>query len=143
LAAAASALSWGTVTRRTTEDASRLALIAAWHLRFRKFAARTIENEYLRNSFDVRDGADKIHMLLAMSQGRCGSLILYEIRSSSCAEPSTMVAVVGTHICHTYGLARPSRTRICPTSSPLALSSRTADRDCRTVCLQFHEGKST
>jgi hypothetical protein len=38
---------------------------------------RTIENEYLRNPFDVRDGADKIHRLLAMAKGWCGSLILH------------------------------------------------------------------
>jgi hypothetical protein len=30
-------------------------------------AARTIENEYLRNPFDVRDGADKVHWLSAMA----------------------------------------------------------------------------
>jgi len=33
------------------------------HLRLCVFAARTIENEYLRNPFDVQDGADKIHRL--------------------------------------------------------------------------------
>src|SRR5215472_7177263 len=47
---------------------------------------RTIENEYRRNLFDVRDGADKIHGLPAMTRGRYGSLILHEIRSSLCVD---------------------------------------------------------
>jgi hypothetical protein len=42
-------------------------------------AARTIENEYLRDPFDVQDGADKLHWLPAMAQGRRGSLICHEI----------------------------------------------------------------
>src|SRR5262249_4218306 len=33
------------------------------HLRFCMPTTRTIENEYLRNPFDVQDGADKIHRL--------------------------------------------------------------------------------
>jgi len=49
------------------------------HLRFCMFAARTIENEYRWNALDVRDGADKIHRLLAMAQGRFRSLILHEL----------------------------------------------------------------
>jgi hypothetical protein len=48
------------------------------------FAARAIENEYLRNPFDVWDGADKLHRLPAMAQGRCGSLNRHEIHSSFC-----------------------------------------------------------
>jgi len=34
----------------------------------------------------VRDGADKIHGLPAMTRGRYGSLILHEIRSSLCVD---------------------------------------------------------
>ena len=48
------------------------------HLRFCMLTMRTIENEYLRNPFDVRDSADKLHWLLAMARGRSGSLILHE-----------------------------------------------------------------
>jgi len=70
-------------TRRTTENAQPIgtnALRRAFlHLRLCMFAARTIENEYLRNPFDVRDGADKIHRLPAMAQGRFRSLILHEL----------------------------------------------------------------
>jgi len=56
----------------------RNALSCAFlHLRFCMLTMRTIENEYLRNLFDVRDGADKIHRLPAMAKGRCGSLILH------------------------------------------------------------------
>ena len=45
-----------------------LALRRAFlHLRFCMLAARTIENEYLRNTLDVQDGADKLHWLLAMA----------------------------------------------------------------------------
>ena len=32
--------------------------------------------------------------------------------------------------------------RICPTSSPLALSSRSGDRNCRTECPEFWRDKS-
>jgi len=39
------------------------------HLRFRMFAARTIENEYLRNFSDVRDGANKLHWVPTMEGG--------------------------------------------------------------------------
>ena len=53
------------------------------HLRFCMLTMRTIENEYLRNPFDVRDSADKLHWLLAMARGRSGSLILHEIHPSS------------------------------------------------------------
>ena len=37
------------------------------HLRLCMLAARTIENEYLRNTLDMQDGADKLHWLLAMA----------------------------------------------------------------------------
>jgi hypothetical protein len=53
------------------------------HLCFCMLTMRTIENEYLRNPFDVRDSADKLHWLLAMARGRSGSLILHEIHPSS------------------------------------------------------------
>jgi hypothetical protein len=53
------------------------------HLRFCMLTMRTIENEYLRNPFDVRDSADKLHWLLAMARRRSGSLILHEIHPSS------------------------------------------------------------
>jgi len=56
------------------------------HLRLCMLTTRTIENEYRRNLFDVRDGADKIHGLPAMTRGRYGSLILHEIRSSLCVD---------------------------------------------------------
>ena len=49
------------------------------HLRFGMFAAWTIENEYLRNPFNVRDGANKIHRLPAVAQGPSGSLIFHEL----------------------------------------------------------------
>ena len=53
------------------------------HLRFCMLTMRTIENQYLRNPFDVRDSADKLHWLLAMARRRSGSLILHEIHPSS------------------------------------------------------------
>ena len=46
------------------------------------FAARTIENEYLRKPFDVRDGADKIQWLPAMAQGRFRSFIVDRVRGA-------------------------------------------------------------
>ena len=45
------------------------------HLRLCMLAARTIENEYLRNAFDMRNGADKIHRLPTLAQGRCGFML--------------------------------------------------------------------
>jgi hypothetical protein len=45
------------------------------HLRLCMLAARTIENEYLRNAFDMRNGAGKIHRLPTLAQGRCGFML--------------------------------------------------------------------
>src|SRR5262249_11266153 len=50
--------------RRRSHGRLRRAFV---YLRLCMFAARTIENEYLRNPFDVRDSTDKIHGLPAMA----------------------------------------------------------------------------
>jgi len=70
--------------RRLSPARRQQILRCVVNLSFCMLAARTIENEYLRDPFDVPDGADKLHGLKAMAQWRCGSLILHEIHSSSC-----------------------------------------------------------
>ena len=55
------------------------------HLRLCMLAARTIENEYLRNAFDMRNGADKIHISRHWHKGGAGSCFI-EIHSRSCAD---------------------------------------------------------
>jgi hypothetical protein len=79
---------FGLIHRVARTAALRRAFL---HLRFCMLAARTIENKYLRNPFDVRDGADKIHGLSTMAHGRCGSLILHESHSKFVRRSSTNI----------------------------------------------------